>query len=552
LYRQRLSEKDAYDRIRGLGFTTRQTESIITAAQMRKDGLVELKKYERSQLELAIDKRTRAIQEKLKKVRSLEKRERRLCATRTSRAPSGGKRRSRGYLDALSALRAVREELDFCRNWIAQKERVLQAKQGRLKRLTEDMAADRYSLCFGSKDLLRQRPGVNPSESPAFETVEEWQRTWDCARNGQFWAIGHTKEPSGNSTVQWLPDSCQLRIRLTDKLAHERMDARGVPHSGTEQRFMPHRMQCRFLEIDEVDFTSHRGAAGAALSAAIGKTPITMRVLSRLGARGERAWYVQASFEVQAPSVALSRESGVLGVDFNAHGAAWCAVKADGNRLATDAGPQVGFLPWHIKGAPAGGRKEAIGSCVARLVAKAKELGCGIAIENLDFAAKKLSMRTGVVNRPYNEMLGALPSAQFAEMLSRACEREGICLYIANPLYSSVGGYTKYGRTLRLNADTAAALWLGRQALYGQIFRQEGHQFFVKKFDERLVFSHLPVTPMQCMTALASVQWKDVARALGKHRRQWGEEFREWVLSKVEAASAPFVGEPDRAFAPTG
>ena len=26
----------------------------------------------------------------------------------------------------------------------------------------------------------------------------------------------------------------RLRIRLNDKLAHARMDARGVPHSGTE------------------------------------------------------------------------------------------------------------------------------------------------------------------------------------------------------------------------------------------------------------------------------------------------------------------------------
>ena len=552
LYRQRLSEKDVYRRICELGFTSKQAESILAAAQMRKAALVELKKYERGQLELAIDKRTRAIADKRKKVRALERRERKLCAVRARHSPAAGKSRSRDYLNALSALRALREDLSFCRHWIAQKERVLRAKQGSLKRLIEDMAADRYSLCFGSKDLLRQRPGVIPTEFPAFETLEDWQRTWDCARNGQFWAIGHTDLPGGNSTIQWQPDSQQLRIRLTDKLAEERMDARGIPHAGGTACDMPARMQCRFIDINEVDFTSHRGVAGVALRVAIGTTPITMRVLSRLEASGARAWYVQASFEIEPPPPQLTRDSGVLGVDFNAHGLAWCAVKPDGNRLVTEAGPQVGSIPWQLKGAPAGGRREAMGVTVATLVAKARALEVGIAIENLDFATKKRSMRAGAVNRPYNEMLGALPSAQFVEMLSRACEQEGIGLYIVNPLYSSVGGYTKYGRALRLNADTAAALWLGRQALYGRILRREGYSFFVKKFDERLVFSHLPVTPMPSMTALAGVQWKDVARALGKHRRQWGREFREWVISRVDAASAPHKGEPDRAFVPTG
>lgn len=48
---------------------------------------------------------------------------------------------------------------------------------------------------------------------------------------------------------------------LTDKLAHERMDVLGVPHSGTQQKFMPLRMQCRFITLENVDFHSHGGFA---------------------------------------------------------------------------------------------------------------------------------------------------------------------------------------------------------------------------------------------------------------------------------------------------
>jgi hypothetical protein len=189
LYRQRLSEKEAYRRIRELGFTSKQTGSILIAAQMRKAGLVELKKYERGQLELSIAKRKNAIQAKYKKIRSLEARERKLCGIRGRYAPKPDSNPQKVYRDALGALRGVRDELSFCRNWIAQKERVLSVKKATLQRLIEDMAADRYSLCFGSKDLLRQRPGVCSTEESAFQSLDEWQRTWECARNGQ-WCSG--------------------------------------------------------------------------------------------------------------------------------------------------------------------------------------------------------------------------------------------------------------------------------------------------------------------------------------------------------------------------
>ena len=52
------------------------------------------------------------------------------------------------------------------------------------------------------------------------------------------------------------------------------------------------------------------------------------------------------------------------------------------------------------------------------------------------------------------------------------------------------------------------------------------------------------------MKALAGVQWKDVARGLGKNRRLWGEKLHEWFLCQVEAASPPVQGEPELAVSP--
>jgi len=555
LYRQGLSATQAYAALTKEGFTSQQVGSLLIAAEMKHAGLVELKKYEQEQLELGIAKRERAVAEKCRKIATLEKRQAKLRARRDKLAPKSGKERTSKYLDVLAQLRKVQAELTFCRNWIAQKERVLVAKRGKLATLRANIATGRYSLCFGSKKLLAQRPSEHNRDTTPFGSEAEWRSTWDIARSGQWWAVGRTDAPRGNAEVQWLPDTSQLRIRLTDKLAHERMDERGVPHLGGKQSECPKRMACRFIVLDNVDFTSHKGLARAALCGAMGRQPITMRVLSRLHDDGSIAWYLQASVDVPtgfSPETAKNRESGVLGIDFNANGVAWCAVKPDGNRLVIDGGPQRGFIPWELSNNTDAERKQALGTVVRQLVEKAKALSLPVAIENLDFATKKLSMKAGAVAKRYNEMLSSLASTQFAGLMARAAEKERIKLYKVDPSYSSIGGWAKYGRLNRCNTDEAAALWLGRQALLGAVWKTIGAISFVKKHDERLVFPLLPVTRMQSMKALAEAQWKDVARGLGKNRNQWGAQFHDWLLALVEVTPLPEIGKPAAAVSPPG
>jgi hypothetical protein len=514
---------------------------------MRHAGLVELKNCERDQLELAIVKREKAIRDKHKKIATLEKLQGKLRASRDKLAPKPGKSRSKKYLEVLAKLREIPGELEFCRNWIDQKERVLGAKRGSLRNLVADVETGRYSLCFGSRKLLAQRPTAHNQETTPFASFEDWRKAWDIARSGQWWSVGKTDKPQGNPEIQWLPETKQLRLRLTDKMAHARMDVRGVPRAGGKQSDMPKRMQCRFIVLDNVDFTSHKGLAAAALKGAFGRLPVTMRVLSRLQEDGTVAWYAQASVDVPTGFVAetaRSREGGVMGLDLNTRGVAWGVVKPDGNQRVIEGKPQRGFVSWDMKGKSDEERKQIVGTAVLGLAETAQQLGVAVAIENLDFATKKLTMRAGAVSKRYNEMLSSLASSQFAEMMARACEKRRVKLYLVNPSYSSLGGYAKYGRLNRCNADEAAALWLGRQALLGTVWKTEGAVNYVKKFDERLVFPNLPVTRMQSMKALAGVQWKDVARGLGKNRKEWGAKLHKWLHSQVEAASQLAQGEP--------
>jgi hypothetical protein len=66
----------------------------------------------------------------------------------------------------------------------------------------------------------------------------------------------------------------------------------------------------------------------------------------------------------------------------------------------------------------------------------------------------------------------------------------------------------------------------------------------VKKQNERLVFAHLSATRTQSTKALADVQWKNVARALGRNRIVWGENFKRWLIYRVESASLSDTDRP--------
>ena len=546
-YRQGLNERSAYAELCKLGFSSKQVGSILIAVDMRYKAIKELKKYEFKNLELAVEKRTQAISTKNRKIESLTKRISKLRTQRNKLAPKNGKERSAKYRAVLASIRESESDLRFCKNWVDQKSRALDAKKGKLESLDKTIKSGRFSLCFGSSKLLSQRPGNHNKETTPLHCLDEWKETWSDARENQWWSVGATDKPSGNPEVQWLPDTKQLRIRLTDKVAHARMDDLGIPHSGGKSSDMPARMACRFIVIDGVSFDSHHGKAGEWIQKAFGKQPVSMRVLYRRDSAGKVVWYVQASLDVDTgykEETASNKLGGVLGVDLNANGVSWSVVKPDGNRLVVDSKAVRGFISWNLKGMTDLERKQVIGTVTKQLASIAQELGVGIALENLDFATKKLTMRAGQVNKRYNEMLSSMATSQFQSMAQRAAERVGVTVYMVNPAFSSVGGYTKYGRLNRCNADEGAAHWLARQALFGVVWKTQGNIKFVKKQNERLVFAHLSVTRTQSTKALADVQWKNVARALGKNRNSWGENFKTWFQCRVESASLSDTDRP--------
>lgn len=530
-----------YRRLTASGFTSHQGGSLIRHADARHKTLREVKAGELARRQAAIGKREHALAAKHRELDKLLKRQAKLVEQRAVWAPRDGRPQSKRFAKVLTDLRAVGPAVTACERWIRGKETVLSDKRTQAGRLAAQIDSGRLPLCFGSAKLLAQRPVAANAATTPFESVEDWREAWDDARDGQVWSVGAARKPSGNPEVHWDPFERTLRVRLSDTQARGRMAAlsaeMGVDIEHGPQKLSPLRMQCRFLALTDVDFPSHKGLARAAIVAAQGQQPVTMRLLRRRLGDGSVGFYLQASVEVAHKPPTATRLAGALGVDLNAGGAAWCAVKPDGNRLVTADGAQTGFIEWDLRGKTAAQREAILSEAASELVNRASALQMAVAIEALDFTAKRSGMAAGARGareRCYNGMLSSFASRQFAEMVERKCARAGVVLYKVQPAWSSVGGFVKFGTINHLGVDEAASLWLARQALYGLVPRDAGPARFVKTFHERIAIPHLPVDRKQRKKALAGVQWGDLAQAMGPDRRLWRRSLRQWKGSVVD------------------
>ena len=503
-----LSESEMHYALMPLGFTSHQVKSLIAAATGRHQALKALKRYELKQLRRGIASRKAALARKTKRLAQLRK-----TKVKTN---------------------AAKRNIAFHELWLEQKTAALLRAQHKQAALERQLKESTFALVFGGKTLLSQRPTELNADSTPYAAMEDWRGAWTAARNHQVWSVGAKDKPRGNQEIQWSPETETLRIRLTDSQAEARMRtmeaAQGVSIVNGNPKTSALRMQCRFVELPGVSFESRGATANMALRHAVQHAPVTMRIIRRAAPDGETAFYLQASVDVADAPLQVTRGTGVLGADFNKRGIAWGVVAPNGNKVNT------GFIPWNMSDKTAEQRKAVLSEAGTQLLATAKKHRVALAIEDLDFAGKKASMRAGEVNREYNAMLGAMATAQFRDLLTSKAVVAGIALHLVNPAYSSVGGFTKYGCINRIDADRAAALWIGRQALYGKVSEVDGVVHHTEEYGERLSLPHLPTSRKQSKKALAGATWQDIAQALGRDRRKWGKNLRAWRNGKVDTA----------------
>ena len=460
-------------------------------------------------------------------------------------------------------------------------------KLNRLKRsinvLEQRIKFNKFKLCFGSSQLLKQRPG---SFSDQFRLTQEqnkyknknininladWEKDWDLARNNIWISIGDKNKPQGNAEIQYDHINKILKLRLTEQAANERLKEISQQVNILYKDLINHknikygiyRMQARFMEIPGVEFC-HKNQVKIQQAIA-NQQPITAKIIKKLTPNGKNiGYYLQLSFEevLNIHQNKMNKSNNLtMGIDLNEKGLAYCIIKADGNKLSPKDKyinslqyKPCGFIQWDLKDKSTAQRQWVISNKITEILAIAEDYNIkDIAIENLDFSSNMGNMNAGYKGKTtksgfnYNKMLNSFAKKQFSDMITRKTERLGMNLYLVNPAYSSVGGFSKYGIVNKLPVDMAASLWLARQALYGEVYKEEvrnniSYVRYIKKYKEAVVFPYDNFSKQSKREIQSKKEWNTIALALGKNRNSWYKNFMKYIKTMNEGVN-PKVDE---------
>ena len=427
------------------GLTARQFNSLAKEVTGKAKALEELEKERRFQLGMSINATSKTISKLEKSIKVAQATIKAIDTYRLKvkqwkeRAGSKQKKPKMPAKIKTQFTLNLKQDVTRHRSTLHQKKRRLDILTNRLRKLDESSAP---SLCFGSKALFRKQFHL---EAANLRGHEEWLIEFRQHRSSQAFFIGSSDETAGNQTVQYDPKLKTMRLRLPNALPFKDV--------GTH------------LTLDRIDFPEHLRdeflAALACPDPALNKNrkstaPISYRLVRRVNENtAEKAYYLQASFGLQAPELITRRDLGVIGVDMNADHLAVAETDRFGNLIDSF------ILPFDFKNLKATQTEALIGDLSAVLAEHCQSKGKALVIEELDFEEKKKALREQPKVR--RSFLSAFAYAQFHQSVSSRTRADGIELIPINPAYTSLIGAYKY-QGLAISSHEKAALAIARRA----------------------------------------------------------------------------------------
>ncbi|SMB97059.1 IS605 family transposase OrfB [Thermanaeromonas toyohensis ToBE] len=319
-----------------------------------------------------------------------------------------------------------------------QKKRRLRNLRQRLENLRRDIEEGIIRLCFGSRKLFKAQHNLGAN---GYRDHGEWLKAWRQARSGSFLVVGSKDETCGNQTCTYTKRNT-LRIRVADQF---------------EGRFG------KYIVLKGVAFPygqEHLDKAKEPVRLKKGKKEyraIIYRFMRRKG-----YWYLHATVERDDPAPATSPWNGAVGIDLNDGFLQVGDVDRFGN-------PVREFrLPVPMRDRSRGQVAAALGEAVKKAVLYAKAQGKPVAIENLDFAAKKRALRELAPRQ--RRVLSGLLYKKFRSMVEPCAAREGVGILKpdgknVDPFATSVIGQLKFMARYGLSPHGAAACVIARRGL---------------------------------------------------------------------------------------
>lgn len=394
----------------------RMANSVIAYVVGTYNAMLELKKYELSQLDGKID----GLYKKLAKHNFRLERFKKLNINKLSKKDRRTYKRLR--FAAWQRLRRINR---------------LKQKRDILKKSIKD---GKLSICFGTKKLFKAQWFL---EENGFASHEEWLKTFRQNRDKNILFLGSKDETACNSMFQLkkIDESYQIKVRKVENHC--------INHSGEKHVYGICHFRRRDFEPYLFANLENRKNKDACV-------PLTYRVVFR----GKRI-YLQVMFEYKREDFSYTTKTfGTIGIDYNDGFMQIAETNEAGNLVRLER------IPLDYPGT--GNRaKSEIEEKVAEIVYRAIVVGKTVVIEDLDFRKTKSKMQTSKTDhgKQYNRMLHRFDYSRYKETLDNCCYRNNVELIKVNPAYTSRIAKLKYCESRKLNVHAGAAFVIARRGM---------------------------------------------------------------------------------------
>ena len=394
----------------------RMANSVIADVVGTYNAMLELKKYELSQLDGKID----GSHKKLEKYNLRLERFKNVDINRLSKQDRRTYKRLR--FAVWQRLRRI--------NRLKQKRDVLE----------RNIQNGKVSVCFGTKKLFKAQWFL---EENGFASHEEWLKTFRQNRDKNILFLGAKDETACNLMFQLeeMNGVYQIKVR--------KVENRRINPSGEKYAYG----MCKFRRKN---FESYLSANLENRKNKEECVPLTYRIVFR----GKRI-YLQVMFEYKREDFSYTTKTfGTIGIDYNDGFMQVAETNETGNLVRLERIP----LEYHGTGNRA---KSEIEEKIAKVVKQAIRIGKTVVIEDLDFRKTKNKTQTGKTERgkQYNQMLHKFDYSRYKKTLENCCYRNNVELIKVNPAYTSRIAKAKYCESRKLNGHAGAAFVIARRGM---------------------------------------------------------------------------------------
>ena len=376
--------------------------------------------------------------------------------------------------------------------------------KSKLKRLETIRDTGDVRLCFGSNKLFRQQFLINSNNNlTQFKTHKDWYKEFDYQRNKELTLIGSKDESAGNL-------NCQI-THIKDNLFNLKLNIH--PHA---EKLIDKYINLTFIVDYEINTLINIIKNNQSKNKDLWQA-LTYKLIKQPNKNHNKDKYVVSiSFEKHLiKKTYTSKNNGVLGVDINQDHLAVANLDKKGNLLT------IHTFHYDLNGNKHQ-NNNSISLAVKDLIKLGVELNKPIVIEQLDFSAKKKSLKSGV-NKIKNKQLSSFAYSKIIELIKARAEDNYIEVREINPAYTSTIGRIKYSVRSRIDVHHGAAVCIGRKGLFSSNYKEKR----ISSKNRQIKSSNLPARN----NLNSVVYWKELKENMMKGK-QHGKESSSNVASK--------------------